>query len=93
MTPYTDIGLQHASHDELKQGFDGDERIPGLVAKEFDDIAAGHGVSASLNVYTSSVTISADELSKLPDDEPTCLNDWLEEALERVAQRWMNDEL
>jgi len=85
-----------ASEAWIMQGFDSDERIPTLVAREFNKIAANHGISASLNVYTSSVDIDVDELEMLPEDEDeceSCLCRWLDEAIENIQERWMNDEL
>jgi len=96
MTPYTEISLGYqASADYIRQCFDCDDRMPGLVAAEFDNIADEHGVAAALNVHTSSVTLSVDELSKFPNDEPVGLRleEWFHEAVERMEKRWMNDEL
>ena len=57
MTTYTDIRLKHAGEDELRQGFDCDDRIPGLVAAEFDEIAADGSLRFSLGKYTTDADI------------------------------------
>ena len=94
MTMTTDIPLGFANnYDSLLQRFDHDESIPHLVSKEFDDIAAEHGIVASLRFGSSLVYVSVDELGELPDDDDECLHEWLREAVERVAERWMNHEI
>jgi len=94
MTMTNDIPLGFTNnYDSLLQRFDHDERIPHLVAREFDGIAAEQGVVASLRFGTSLVYVSVDELEQLPDDDDECLHEWFHEAIERVAERWMNHEI
>ena len=84
-----------ASADYIAQCFDSDYRIPRLVAAEFDAIADDYGVSATLNVHTSSVDIDIEDLPKLPDADgcESIFDRWLEEALQTIQERWMEGEV
>jgi hypothetical protein len=100
----TDIALGiKASKDYMLQAFDGDERLPDLIAELFDERAAKNGSTAKLRTYDSSALIDLEELKRNAEgyeyaheaesDFHDLLQTWLEEAYEEAGERWVNDEV
>ena len=92
----TSIKLGHiASADYISQGFDCDNRVPHLVAAAFNAIAEEQGLSATLNVETSSVDIDIEDLKQLPDEDEfeSCFERWLGQAVQQIEKRWMDGEI
>lgn len=102
ITTVIDLGMK-ASQDYMLQAFDGDERLPDLIAALFDKRAAENDSTAELCISTSSVRVDMEELNRNAaayDDEYEAdaafhdqLQTWLEEAYEKAGKRWMNEEI
>ncbi len=73
-----------ASEAYIKQIFGYDDRMPGIVAAEFDAIAEENGSVAELCVYTSSVYSTVDDVDTYDDD----YGDWLQQALDSAEAIW-----